>query len=88
MSAIDKVGQKCPSPAMTWRTHNGDLQFLHAMRPIQQGSTAPLSSQETSELIIHWIEHVYPIAKGEVRPGIKISVYKNGYFCRFHLHQN
>lgn len=63
-----KIMHADPGPELkktvTWRSHYGDLQFLHSMTPKINGSA--VSPDETRAAIYHWLEMTYSVAIGNV----------------------
>lgn len=57
-----------PGYYMTYRSHYGDLQFLHAM-----ASSDGESAQATQQHILSWAEFAYAVATGRLDPETKMN---------------
>lgn len=76
-----RIKSRKPENKLTIRTHYGDLQFLHFMRPKINGKS--LNDQDTLIQVWDWIENTYPVASGNVAANtLRAKTYYNNYFSK------
>lgn len=67
---------------MQYRSHYGDLQFIHSM-----ASTDGESATKTKEKIFMWAEFAYRMAIGELKPATKLKQVKVAHLSDFFARQ-
>jgi hypothetical protein len=71
---ISRVTNSKKETALTRRSHFGDLQFLHAMRPLGSDDAS------THDEIMAWIKETYAVAIGEVKAS---ELRKNSFYHKY-----
>lgn len=81
-----KVIDEQPLSRITTRSHYGDMQFLHSMRPSDRSEASP---DEIKQIIYDWIKHTYEVATGKMPYNTPIDEsYFNTYFKMHHEYKD
>lgn len=71
------ISKESPENDITIRSHYGDMQFLHAMRPKGMEGSSP---EDVKAIVYEWIRNTYAVAKGDIAYDKKIS---ETYFYKY-----
>lgn len=66
--------------ALEYRSHYGDLQFLHAMA--SRGETA----EQTQKNIVNWVQFAYEVATGRIKPSTTLGQLQGNFPFAKHFH--